>query len=156
MNVFMDTEFTDLLDPVLISLGMVTDRGEEFYIEVPYPDKACTPFVREAVLPLLGREPDAYCPLEEVRLRLLKWLEIVRRPPEDLYICIDYQTDWDLFWEALDGQVPAWCLPKMIGRDLNELLLYSYFWRHPDAREHHALDDARANAYAYRPRPKEK
>lgn len=152
MNIFLDTEFTDLMDPVLISLGMVTERGEEFYIEVPYPDKACTPFVREAVLPLLGREPDAACSLEEVRLRILQWLEIVRRPPEELCICIDYQTDWDLFCVAVDYRVPSWVHRKMVSRDINELLLYSFF-KQTGLPEHHALYDARANAFAYQPRP---
>ncbi len=152
MNVFLDTEFTDLIkDTTLISLGMVTDRGEEFYMEVPYPEAQCSPFVREAVLPLLGREPHAFCPLEEVYVRMMKWLNIVRREDEEFDICIDYEADWEFFCDCLDHRVPYWCHRKMIWRDINELLLYD-FHKRTGLPEHHALYDARANQYAYRPR----
>ncbi|MDR6397475.1 hypothetical protein [Herbaspirillum seropedicae] len=52
-NVFIDTEFTDFLDPQLISIGLITESGEEFYAELPYDIKACSAFVKEAV-PLLA------------------------------------------------------------------------------------------------------
>ncbi|MGZ5799947.1 MAG: hypothetical protein ACXWJZ_04875 [Burkholderiaceae bacterium] len=168
MNVFLDTEFTDLLDPHLISLGMVTERSvvapellmqgitsqyltEEFYVEVPYPDKKCTSFVRETVLPLLGREPHAFCKTDEVSALILNWLLFVRRSDEDMHICIDYETDWDLFCAAINYQVPPWIHRKMIRRDINELMLYDFF-KKSGLPEHHALYDARANKYAYRPR----
>lgn len=38
-NVFIDTEFTDFLDPQLISIGLVAESGEEFYAELPYDIK---------------------------------------------------------------------------------------------------------------------
>lgn len=153
MNVFLDTEFTDLLDPILISLGMVSERDEEFYIEVPYPDAKCTEFVRETVLPLLGREPHAFVPLDNVRLHILKWLEIARRNAEGIEICIDYETDWDLFCLVMDYRIPEWIRRKDVASDINELLLYSFF-KTTGLPEHHALYDARANRYAYRPREK--
>jgi hypothetical protein len=37
MNVYLDTEFTDLMNPILRSIGMIADTGEEFYAEVPLP-----------------------------------------------------------------------------------------------------------------------
>lgn len=166
MNVFLDTEFTNLLDPVLISLGMVTEYSdvypdlfalniqgvitEEFYVEVPYPDNQCTPFVRCGVLPLLRREPDAYCSLKNLRLHMLNWLQIVRRSGEDIDICIDYEADWLLFCEALDNHVPHWVHRKMINQDIVGLLQYDFF-RRSQLPQHHALYDARADRYAYRP-----
>jgi hypothetical protein len=63
LKIFLDTEFTDFIDTHLISLGMAAESGEEFYAEVPYPSEACSDFVREAVIPLLGRIPDAACDL---------------------------------------------------------------------------------------------
>lgn len=151
MNVFLDTEFTDLLEPILISLGMVTEREEELYIEVPYPESKCTEFVQKVVLPLLGREQPAFVPLEDVRLHILNWLAIVRRDDEDIDVCIDYEADWDLFYLAMDKRVPPWIRRKDVARDINELLLYS-FSKKSGLPEHHALYDARANRYAYRPR----
>lgn len=44
LNVFIDTEFTDLLDPQLISIGLVAESGEEFYAELPYEVRACSVF----------------------------------------------------------------------------------------------------------------
>jgi hypothetical protein len=55
MNIFLDTEFTDFYEPCLISMGLASEYGEDFYAEVPYPDHACSAFVREAVLPLLRK-----------------------------------------------------------------------------------------------------
>lgn len=151
MNVFLDTEFTDFFDPHLISLGMASEYGEDFYSEVPYPDHACSAFVREAVVPLLGQIPHSFFTADNLRLEIIKWLEIVRRDREDVFICVDYQTDWDLFCDVLDYRVPPWCHCKMVNRDINELLLYSFF-KKSGMPEHHALYDAQANRYAYRPR----
>lgn len=151
MQIFVDTEFTDFVDPHLISLGMVSDRGEEFYVEVPYPQSSCSEFVREIVLPLLGQYPGASCRLEDLRLRVLKWLEIVRPNGEDLEICFDYQTDWDLFVKALEYDVPPWCKWRRISRNINELLRYE-FHKKFELPDHHALYDALANRYAFRSR----
>ena len=49
MNVFLDTEFTDFRDPKLIILGMASEYGEDFNAETPFPDNACSAFVREVV-----------------------------------------------------------------------------------------------------------
>ena len=37
MLVFLDTEFTDLLNPELLSLGLATLDGREFYAELGKP-----------------------------------------------------------------------------------------------------------------------
>jgi len=150
MNVFLDTEFTDLFDPVLISIGMVADSGEEFYAELPFPESRCTAFVREAVLPLLGKIPNAACSHFELRVKILTWLEIIRRTDEEVFICADYQTDIDLFCDALDYRAPGWLSGALIGADVSEMLLNDYFTKSGLPR-HHALYDAQANKYAYRP-----
>ncbi|HSY29608.1 MAG TPA: hypothetical protein VK832_19010, partial [Burkholderiaceae bacterium] len=141
----------DLLDPILISLGMVADSGEEFYVEVPFPDYKCTAFVREAVVPLLGREPNAACEIVGLRARVLMWLEIVRRKDEEVFICADYQSDLDLLCDALDYRMPPWISGGLIGEDINEFLIQEFLQKTGLPR-HHALYDARANRYAHRPR----
>lgn len=150
-KIFIDTEFTDFLDCHLISLGMVAETGEEFYVEVPYPDTACSAFVRAAVIPLLGLIEDAQCPLAELRHRILTWLSLIRHEGEVIEICFDFQTDWDLFNDAVDYQVPEWCSPRLIARNINELLRYS-FHKKNNLPEHHALYDALANRCAFRER----
>lgn len=152
LKIFLDTEFTDFVDPQLISLGMVAETGEEFYAEVPYQNEACSEFVRETVVPLLGRIANAHCSLEDLRFQILNWLGIVRRNGEPVEICIDYQTDWNLFCKALDYRVPTWCMKRLIAQNINDLLLYE-FHKISSLAEHHALYDARANQYAFREIP---
>jgi len=152
LKIFIDTEFTDFLDPYLISIGMVATSGEEFYAEVPYPEKGCSAFVREAVIPLLGRLPNAACSADELRAKIIGWLELVRHRGEEIEICFDYQTDWDLFADAIDCRVPPWCRARMVSRNINELLRYE-FHKKNQLPEHHALYDALANRHAFRERP---
>jgi hypothetical protein len=151
IKIFLDTEFTDFIDCHLISLGMAAASGDDFYVEVPYPDEACSEFVREAVIPLLGKIPDAQCAFDDLRTKILDWLNTVRKE-DDVEICFDYQTDWDLFIDALDYRVPEWCRSRLVARNINELFLYAFHKKH-GLPEHYALYDAQANRYAFRERP---
>ena len=57
MRLFVDTEFTDLLDCELLSIGIVSEDGREFYGERSDVDLArCGDFGRVAVLPQLGQD----------------------------------------------------------------------------------------------------
>jgi len=150
MNVFLDTEFTDLYNIQLISVGLVVDSGEELYIELPYADELCSAFVREAVLPHLYRTSECYCPRPMVRERLLDWLTAVRRPGEQIELCADDQADIDLFFDAVDYKMPPWLRAMLIGDKIDQRLLEEFF-RTADGHRHHALYDARANKLAFRP-----
>lgn len=150
-RIFIDTEFTDFLDLHLISIGLVSDTGEEFYAEVPFPDASCSAFVREAVIPLLGKMPGAAMSKDSLCEQLLAWLFVVRPENTDIEICYDYQTDWDLFIDALDYQVPVWCRPRLVASVINEVLKYE-FYKKQGLPQHHALYDARANLTAFQER----
>jgi hypothetical protein len=159
-KIFIDTEFTDFVDIHLISLGMAADTYEEFYVEVHYPDHACSSFVREVVVPQLAKDPNAYSSLVALRGLILNWLHLVRRSQDPIEICFDYQSDWDLFVTALDGKVPGWIHPRDIDREASDLLRESFFAQSalkdpPETRhyEHHALSDALALRYAFRELP---
>lgn len=153
MNIFIDTEYTDILSPCLISIGMASEYGEEFYAEVPYPNHVCSEFTKEWVLPLLGRDPYAYFSLTNLHFEIIKWLEIVRRKNEDVCICVDSETDWHLFTKALNNRIPEWCSCRLIDNEIVELMLYDFF-KDPAYTEHHALHDALANRHAYRSKAK--
>ncbi|MBB5393046.1 hypothetical protein HDC89_003228 [Herbaspirillum sp. SJZ102] len=153
LKVFIDTEFTDFLDPQLISIGLVAETGEEFYAELPYDAKACSAFVKEAVLPLLGYAPDAEVTKDALYAKMTQWLRMVKLTGDDIEICYDYQTDWDLFYDILAGRVPPWCKRRLVADRINELLRYEYHQKNR-LPEHHALNDARANCYAFRELPK--
>ena len=147
--IFIDTEFTNLIDKSLISIGLVADTGEEFYAEVAYDNAQCSEFVRDVVLPQLQREEADYCSHANLRHRILTWLTVVRGTNEPVVIGYDSKTDWNLFVDALNGVVPTWCSGRDIYYCLNCWLLENYYRASGD-KEHHALHDARANRYAFR------
>lgn len=158
MRIFLDTEFTqlDLNDAKLISLGLVVEKSlEELYIEVsPLPPIGeCSAFVHDTVLPLLGRYPNAKCPQGELRNRIINWLQLMRHPDDELFIHFDSEFDERMIREALDP-VPNWLqIARISSRDTNELLRQEYHAKDKVGRpEHHALHDAHALAYSYRPR----
>jgi len=152
LRIFLDTEFTDFIRPHLISIGMVADSGEEFYAEIPYPESECSDFVRETVIPLLGRFSGAICSKEILSVRLRTWLELVRAQRDHIEICVDSQTDWDLLISALEYQVPKWCWQTFIGNSIDELVRCD-FYRKNEFPEHYALYDARANRSAFIEKP---
>lgn len=46
MRIFIDTEFSDFVNPELISIGLVTESGnDEFYAELPVDQSRCNDFV---------------------------------------------------------------------------------------------------------------
>lgn len=149
LKVFIDTEFTDFIDTHLISIGMAAELGQEFYAEVPYPDKSCSAFVREAVIPLLGRLPNCFYTLEELQSQIVSWLEQVKNGNQDIEICYDYQTDWDLFADVLDYRIPSWCRARLVAHHIDEVRR-DEFHRNNQLPEHHALYDALANRHAFR------
>lgn len=148
--VFVDTEFTDFIQTDLISIGLVTEDGHEFYAERnDYRREDCSDFVVSEVLPLLHRVPNARCSQAHLTFRLREWLSALPAPAT---LVFDYFGDWELLADALLGDVhqPApvnvgekWLLPQEIVGDpvFQQALMGSY---RPDWPPHHALADARA------------
>jgi hypothetical protein len=139
---FIDTEFTSLQAPDLISVALVDEHGREFYEErSDFSYEACTAFVRSEVLPLLGPETGRKS-LAEIQVALAQWL----RPysGSQAVVCCDDHRDWTLFCELMGDQVPPWVQVAWIASKLDEVALAEYFSR-PDVCRHHALDDAHGN-----------
>lgn len=149
--IFLDTEFTAFHHPQLISIGLVATTGEEFYAETPYAWADCSEFVRDVVVPLLGKDPQALCSCDVLRMRLYDWLKIVRERDE-ITICHDSEFDRTLFLQIFSDQQPAFVRFRNIGsRNINELLRYEFHVKNA-LPEHHALNDALAMRYAFRER----
>lgn len=149
LNIFIDTEFTNFFQPRLLSIGLVAETGEEFYAELPVDAKECSEFVREVVLPLLGHDPFASMSDTELFMRILDWLQLVKPRNDGLSICYDATIDWTLLNEAMNGQLPTWCTPRLVDEQISELLRHEYHQK-MHLPEHHALSDAKANCYAFR------
>lgn len=156
MLVFFDTEFTDFIRPDLISIALVSEDGREFYAErTDYHRDACNAFVRETVLPLLGRVPGVACSRSELTCRLRDWFEAL---PEPAIIIYDFEGDWLLLVKAILGR-PQTMLPDNFGEPLH---LDNSTITHPVFKQaqshiytqnwppHHALADARVLMAGYR------
>jgi hypothetical protein len=149
IHIFFDTEFTDLVvDPQLISIGMVNETGERtFYAELldTYSMDNVGYFAREAVLPQL-EGGERRLTMDELRIQLSLWLEAFDEP-------VKLATDslsWDWLWiQEIFEDLTTWP-PNLDGKPLilaqdqafNEAVERAFA---SGLRRHHALDDAKAN-----------
>lgn len=166
---FIDTEFTDLLQPELLSLGMVSGRGDEHYVELDLEDPASVPtlalaseFVRHnGVLSQWGRVPGCAANRHDMGLRTARWvLDQVAQSGQPALIAFDYSTDYELF-ESLLRDAARWDAVREVVRPVNVDELTSRFdgvlgaevawdWaRKRGLERHHALADAQALRAAY-------
>jgi hypothetical protein len=166
--VFLDTEFTSLLlDPRLLSVGLVTADGLEHYAELDLQSEqgkarlAVTPWdVRDNVLDKWGVFPEAVCDSEEtLGLRVGKWLlEVAESSPTGcIELLYDYGVDFELLVGALEecglrSQVRVVASERnvanetgSIGPELaSEAVFTALRRRSPPLYRHHALADALA------------
>ena len=125
MIVFLDTEFTNLKCPDLISLALVCEDGREFYCErTDFYLEQCSDFGKEIVLPLLGRVPGAACTSNELTDRLREWF---KQFPELPIVVYDYETDWHFLAVAMLGRPHS----KPPGDFATRLYLDSSVFTHP-------------------------
>lgn len=146
--VFLDTEFTSFKSPRLISIGLAASTGEDFYAEVPFSNASISPFVRDVVVPLLNHDKETYCTSDELHVRVLNWLTVVRAAAE-IVLCFDSEYDEKLFREIFNGYPPSYLLFRNVDRNINELLRYEFHTKN-SLPQHHAMNDAQAMRYAFR------
>jgi hypothetical protein len=169
MIVFLDTEFTDLLQPELLSLGLVTLDGREHYGELDLSTEvgrarkqASSDFVRYGgVLELWGVVPDAACSELELGRRAGDWLlELAQEPGTRVEIAFDYDTDFELLecaicdaglWNRVREVVTPINVGALTGSPEGEIAAEACFreLRRRGLSRHHALADASALRAAY-------
>jgi hypothetical protein len=149
MNIFIDTEFTNVTCPELISIGLITENGKHFYGERNDFDFAkCSEFVRDGVLPLLSTRRDLIWTKAGLKRAVYSWLMKQRQPR---VICYDFHGDWDLLINLLGDQATDLSLqPLDVSYAINDLV-HEQFFHDTGLPEHHALNDALANQFAFRP-----
>jgi hypothetical protein len=147
MRFFLDTEFTHFIDLQLISIGIVGEQ-EEFYGEVTdFNRAACSEFVRAAVLPQLGQFPGRAMTFAQLSREVLAWL--YRIPVESgPVLCYDYADDYGLLLDLIDGPLPDGWTHENVGARLDRERQEAWYREH--GGRHHALYDARANAFAFK------
>ncbi len=175
MIVFLDTEFTDLLHPELLSIGLVTLVGREFYAELDLTTDAgkarvmvSSDFVRYGgVLDFWGLVPGASGTEWDMGRRAGEWLlELAARDAQAetrIEVAFDYGMDYELMEYAI-RQAGLWDLVREVVLPVNvnpitgtitgELAAEAFF-REMSKRggrglkRHHALADALALRAAY-------
>lgn len=137
--VFVDSEFTSLDEPRLISLGAVATDGAAFYCELSdWPRDAASPFVRERVLRLLDGDAVPHPVAAE---SFVRWLAD-RAARGAVTMVSDSGFDrWALADLLGSEQLPSGCswlrVPVAV-EDVDAVAAAA------GLRRHHALDDARA------------
>ncbi|VVE54321.1 3'-5' exoribonuclease [Pandoraea anhela] len=145
---FLDTEFTDFTDSRLISIAVVSEDGQEFYGEVSdFERSICSDFVRAIVLPQLGQFPGRSMPLSQLRDELKTWLLAVPTKPKPV-LCYDSHCDYTLITNLLGGPLPRGWKHENVSLKIDAERFGHYIAAY--GGEHHALHDARANAFAFR------
>ena len=146
MKIFIDTEFTDLVDMDLISIGLVTEAGQEFYAERDDFDVGlCNDFVRSQVLPLL-RAPGASVYSKPGLRRVVDvWLSQFQHAAP--VICYDNTADWAMLVDLYGNNIPAWLKLSSV-RDYMDFAKRAAFFVETGLIQHHALNDAHANRCA--------
>ena len=155
MKIFLDCEFTQLNRySKLISLALVSESGEEFYVELTgsYSVEDCSDFVIQNVLPQL--DPLRYGQsLVEARASLRKFLGCF---DEELEVCSDApHWDWEFFRYLVCADHQPWPV-QVVSQPTNLTSLFKQL--NAEAVEqvelsdppHHALLDARILAELFK------
>lgn len=166
--VFLDTEFTDLKNPQLLSVGMVSldDRKELFYVELDLESdfgknrvQASSIFVRETVLPQWGRVHGAIGTELEMGRKAGEWLISLAKGGVKVGVAFDYRTDFELLegvirasgiWEQVDEVIEPMFIDPMTANIDGETVLENCFSTMCGLEPHHALADAIALRECYK------
>lgn len=162
--VYIDTEFTDLLRPELLSLGMVTFDAREHYVELDLADPSSASTIKRSsefvkwggVLEQWGRVPGSEATYAEMGARTARWLlDNATRFGQPAHIGFDYPADFELL-ERLMRDIGQWEFVGQLYRPLNvdewssrfdgtlgAANAYSQLSRR-NLHPHHALADAHA------------
>lgn len=166
---FLDTEFTDLLNPQLLSLALVDHAFHEHYVELDMqcPEgldryKASSEFVRgHEVLGQFGKRPAAKATYWEMGRRTGEWLLAQAEAcGSKVEVCFDYSADWDLLveavrnaglWDRVREVVVPTDVDPLTGSRWGEIAAEQCYQQMAlrDLRRHHAVADAYALQWGY-------
>ncbi|VVO67922.1 3'-5' exoribonuclease [Pseudomonas fluorescens] len=155
MKIFLDCEFTQLnKDSKLISLALVSESGDEFYVELTdtYSVEDCSDFVIQNVLPQLDRLRYGQS-LVEARASLRSFLS---GSAEELEVCSDApHWDWDFFCDLASAEHQPWPV-QVVSKPTNLISLFNQLSAEAleqvdlSDQPHHALLDARMLAELFK------
>lgn len=146
MLVYIDTEFTSLEEPYLVSAGLVAEDRELYFEVVGISPLICSPFVQETVFPLLTGP--VLQPIEIAR-QLADFLKPCG--PEITFFCDAPRYDIGLLTPFLPAGLRwKYAVPSFLsdGPEHDFEMAFEKAFAN-GLRRHHALDDAKALAFAW-------
>jgi hypothetical protein len=169
--VFLDTEFTNLNSPALLSFSMVSLCGLEIYAEIDLVEdsiskerlRSCSDFTRDSVIPQFGRIPKSKCSAWELGCRAGEWL-ITRAADAGGQITVAYDFDEDFvllkdamvrasIWDRVTPLLVPENIDRITGR-VEGVQAAEASWLETSLfrglERHHALADALALRAAWR------
>lgn len=169
MLVFLDTEFTTLESPELLSIGLVSLDGREHYVELDLQSeigqfcvKVASDFVRwGGVLDYWGLVANAKATAWEMGRRTGDWLlNLAQESGRRVEVVFDYMTDYELLEHAIrDAGTWEWVRDAVLPVNIDAITSSVYAELAADEcfrslakrglRRHHALADALALRAAY-------
>lgn len=134
MMLFVDTQYTDLNDGELISIGMVSKNlKHEFYAErIGFNLEACSESLKTQVIPLLGKTPNAQLTEAQLAERMHAWFETL---PKKITLAGNSLVDLNLVREALGRKIPSNKFTDYYLRQLNRSRDY-----HEGIRKYHEIE----------------
>jgi hypothetical protein len=166
--VFLDTEFTTLQSPNLLSLGMVTSDGREHYVELDLHTQEgrsrrqqASEFVKSTVFKMWGAVPGANCDAREMGSHTAGWLlSLAKEASAPIRIAYDFWADFALLqscvrnvglWNRIEPLVVPVHLPDLMSTERGRRAAEESFQelRGRGIGPHHALADAVALRAAY-------
>lgn len=169
-RIFLDTEFTNLENPTLISIGLTSETGEHFYMECKdFPLQECSNFSKQRVIPLLLPLEQRYSN-HQIKLQLSQWFKQF----SDVIIFVDNGIDIKLFVQLLENIpkniVHAYNISEYISHTSKVLWFNTYpnyfekcaititnlffsrvqqYYSINNEVSHYALNDSKANCFAF-------
>lgn len=106
MMLFIDTQYTDLGDGELISLGMVSKNlKHEFYAErLDFDRNACSESLKAQIFPLLGKTPDTQLTDSQLAERMYTWFGTL---PQKITLAGYSLIELNLMWNVFNGKIPS-------------------------------------------------
>lgn len=153
MIIFFDTEFTGLvIKPKLISIGLISEDGREFYTELSdtYQASDCHDFfLIDVVLPHL-QGGDALMGMSDLSLRLGNWIEGFGTPAQLATDSLSWDWPWiqEIFCNPYTWPENLNKSPLILEQDADFDIAVENAYA-TGLRRHHALDDAKANRLAH-------
>lgn len=167
ISIFLDTEFTNINYPNLISIGLISNNGETFYAQQTLTEKWYTPYITQKVLPHLDV---SFLPQNEIADQLQNWL---KKLDDNFVIYSDKVEDWQLlktllinsshligytnieqYFQSMSQEMWSFTYPHLCHKAY-QALLDTFFlkvndWKKNNGRLYqHALYNAMAEKFAF-------